>query len=50
MRIGPESFFFQEGHANYYNDARDGELRVSPAGDVLLVGLRGEELESLGPP
>jgi len=50
IRIGPESFFFQEGHAQYYNDARYGECRVSISGEVLLVGLRGEELEKLGPP
>jgi len=50
VRIGPESFFFQEGHAKYYNNARYGELRVSDSGDVLLVGLRGDRLEQLGPP
>ena len=50
VRIGPESFFFQEGHAKYYENARYGELRVSKSGDVLLVGLRGDELEPLGPP
>jgi uncharacterized membrane-anchored protein len=47
--IGPESFFFQEGHARYYSNARYGELRVSETGDVLLIGLRGEELQALGP-
>jgi uncharacterized membrane-anchored protein len=47
--IGPESFFFQEGHAHYYSNARYGELRVSETGDVLLIGLRGEELQALGP-
>ncbi len=50
VNIGPESFFFQEGHAKYYNDAQYGEFRVSESGDVLLVGLRGENLEELGPP
>jgi uncharacterized membrane-anchored protein len=50
IRIGPESFLLQEGHAKYYNNARFGELRVSKSGDVLLIGLRGEELELLGPP
>jgi len=50
VRIGPESFLFQEGHAKYYNNARYGELRVSGSGDVLLTGLRGDELEPLGPP
>ncbi len=48
--IGPESFFFQEGHAMNYNNARYAELRVSKSGDVLLTGLRGNELEELGPP
>jgi uncharacterized membrane-anchored protein len=46
--IGPESFFFQEGHASYYFDARYAELRVSEMGDVLLIGLRDENLASLG--
>jgi uncharacterized membrane-anchored protein len=48
-RIGPESFFFQEGHAHYYDGARYAELRVSESGDVLLVGLCDERLEVLGP-
>ena len=48
--IGPESFFFQEGHAQYYRNARYAELRVSPSGEVSLIGLRGENLELLGPP
>ena len=50
VNIGPESFFFQEGHAKYYNNAHYGEFRVSETGDVLLVGLRGDKLEELGPP
>lgn len=48
--IGPESFFFQEGQAQYYEDAHYAEIRVSDDGDVLLIGLRGENLERLGPP
>lgn len=50
VRVGPESFFFQEGTAKYYNNARYGEFRVSKSGDVLLTGLRGEDFEELGPP
>ena len=50
VRIGPESFFFQEGHAKYYDVARYGEFRVSKSGDALLAGLRGKDLEELGPP
>lgn len=48
--IGPESFFFQGGHEKYYRNARYAELRVSPAGDVALIGLRGANLELLGLP
>jgi uncharacterized membrane-anchored protein len=50
IRLGAESFFFQEGHAKYYNGAKYGELRVSESGDGILVGLRGQGLERLGPP
>jgi uncharacterized membrane-anchored protein len=49
VRLGAESFFFQEGHAKYYEKARYGELRVSSAGESVLVGLAGERLERLGP-
>lgn len=49
VSVGPESFFFQEGHAERYAEARYAELRVDPtSGTALLVGLRGEELEPLG--
>ena len=47
-RIGAESFFFQEGQAAAYQDARYGELRVAPDGTAALVGLRGANLEPLG--
>jgi uncharacterized membrane-anchored protein len=50
VNVGPEAYFFQEGHAEYYEDARYGELRVDAAGGVLLVGLRGEDFRVLGPP
>jgi uncharacterized membrane-anchored protein len=48
VRIGAESFFFQEGHAKYYNNARYGELRVAPSGKSVLVGLRDAEFKQLG--
>jgi uncharacterized membrane-anchored protein len=48
FRLGPDAFFFQEGHAKDYESARYGELKVSPSGDSVLVGLRGEKLEYLG--
>jgi uncharacterized membrane-anchored protein len=50
VQIGPPSFFFQEGHAQYYEDAEYGELRLGPNGQLILVGLRGPDLDMLGPP
>ncbi len=47
VRIGAESFFFQEGEANGYQNARYAELRVAPDGTTVLVGLRGTALEKL---
>jgi uncharacterized membrane-anchored protein len=49
IRLGAESFFFQEGHAKYYSNAKYGELRVTESGDSVLTGLRGPNLERLGP-
>ena len=49
LRLGAESFFFQEGHAKIYVRARYGELRVNPSGDSVLVGLCGEDFKTLGP-
>ena len=50
VRLGAESFFFQEGHARHYGPARYGELKVAESGESVLVGLRGPDLEPLGPP
>lgn len=49
LRVGPDGFFFQEGHAKLYAHARYGELKVSEGGAAILVGLRGEDFEVLGP-
>ncbi len=48
LSVGAESFFFQEGQAGRYERARYGELRVSPTGESLLVGLRDENFNLLG--
>ncbi len=48
LRLGAESFFFQEGQAERYARARFAELKVSPGGDCVLVGLRDEALRPLG--
>lgn len=48
VKFGSNAFFFQEGTASVYANARYGELRVSRAGEVLLTGLRDGALEPLG--
>ena len=48
LRIGAESFFFQEGDAELYSRARYAELKVDASGASVLVGLRGEDFEHLG--
>jgi uncharacterized membrane-anchored protein len=48
VRLGAESFFFQEGHANRYARAKYGELRVQPDGNSVLAGLRDTERRPLG--
>lgn len=50
VKFATNAFFFQEGHAKHYERARFGEMRVAPSGELLLTGLRGENLERLGPP
>jgi uncharacterized membrane-anchored protein len=40
IRIGTDAFHFQEGHEPRYRGARYGEVRVSPSGTSVLVGLR----------
>jgi len=48
VRLGAESFFFQEGHADRYAGAKYGELRVAEDGSSVLVGLRNAERQPLG--
>ncbi len=48
LKLGAESFFFQEGHAKVYETARYGELKVEDSGESVLVGLRDEKLRVLG--
>lgn len=42
-----DAWYFKEGEAARWSKARYGELRVSPDGKALLVGLRGPNLEKL---
>lgn len=47
LRLGAESFFFEEGSARVFEDARYGELRVAASGEAVLVGLRNGEKKPL---
>jgi uncharacterized membrane-anchored protein len=48
LRLGAESFMFQEGDAGLYDKAHYGELKVAVTGASVLVGLRGVDLSPLG--
>lgn len=39
VRIASSAYFFQEGHAHYYEQARYGAIKVSSSGTAVLVGL-----------
>lgn len=43
LNIGAESYFFQEGHASKYEQAKFGGLRVDNKGNSLLIGLYDEQ-------
>ena len=48
LRLGAESFMFQEGNAKLYSRAQYGELKVDQSGASVLVGLRGKDFIPLG--
>ncbi len=45
INIGAESFFFQEGHAKKYENAKYGGLKIDKKGNSLLIGLYDEQLK-----
>jgi uncharacterized membrane-anchored protein len=47
LRLGAESFFFQEGTATLYSRARYGVLRVTASGDSVLAGLADEQRQPI---
>ena len=49
VRLGAESFFFQEGQAEAFNAARFGELKLDSNGESVLVGLRDDQLNPIRP-
>ncbi|MCP3866506.1 MAG: GDYXXLXY domain-containing protein [Gammaproteobacteria bacterium] len=48
VKFATNAFFFQEGKARIYEQARYGEFRVAPDGDLLLTGMRSQSFEKLG--
>ncbi len=48
VKFATNAFFFQEGTADTYSQARYGEFRVAKNGDLLLTGLRDKDLNKLG--
>lgn len=49
FRIGAESFLFQEGQAEIFDNARFGILLVNEQGDSVLVGLADERYQRIVP-
>ncbi|WP_299999305.1 GDYXXLXY domain-containing protein [uncultured Cedecea sp.] len=49
LQIGTPSYFFQEGQAKRFANARYGEFRVSPDGTALLTHLLDEEGKRIEP-
>jgi uncharacterized membrane-anchored protein len=47
INIGAESFFFQEGDAGKFEQAKYGALRIDSNGNSLLVGLYDEQLRQI---
>jgi uncharacterized membrane-anchored protein len=49
VKFATNAFFFQEGQANEYAEAKYGEFRVAPNGEAILTNLRDKDLALLGP-
>ncbi len=49
VKFATNAFFFQEGHAKYYQNARYGQFRVNKSGDVLLTAMFDKNLKKLVP-
>lgn len=47
INIGAESYFFQEGHAGKYSEAKYGGVKIDGNGNSLLVGLYNEALQKI---
>ncbi|MEO1282773.1 MAG: GDYXXLXY domain-containing protein, partial [Pseudomonadota bacterium] len=45
--LGTDAYFFKEGTAKKFQNARFGEFRVDASGEAILVGLADEDLKPL---
>lgn len=48
VRLASDAYFFEEGQGRAFADARFGEIRVGPAGDAVLIGLRDKDGYRMG--
>jgi uncharacterized membrane-anchored protein len=49
LRIAPDSFMFQEGHARFYDQAKYGVFKFDSSGSRLLVGLADKDRQLIQP-
>jgi uncharacterized membrane-anchored protein len=50
LRIVPDSFMFQEGHAKFYERAKYGVFKFNAKGSHILVGLADDKMQVIQPP
>jgi uncharacterized membrane-anchored protein len=50
LRFGADSFFFQEGQAEYFENAKFGGYLVNAKGESVLIGLYDEYFNKIGAP
>ena len=49
IKFATNAFFFQEGHAKVYQNARYGQFRVDKKGELLLTSMYDDKLKKLEP-
>ena len=49
VKFATNAFFFQEGHAKIYQNARYGQFRVDEKGELLLTSMHDDKFKKLEP-
>lgn len=49
LRIVPDSYMFQEGHAKFYSQAKYGVFKFDTKGGYVLVGLADDKMQIIQP-